>query len=114
MTPTHLRRPAVPWQSTSMPSEPRLTDPGAIAARGESIYAERYRDRFEREFRGEFAVIDVTTGEAYHAPSPEEAIRMARERAPKGLFHLIRIGEPGAFRVSYTAKSAASRLGSLR
>jgi hypothetical protein len=88
----------------------RLTDPKAVAARGEEIYAQRYRESYEAQHRGQFLVIDVTTGEAYLGATPEDAVTRARQQAPSGLFHLIRIGEPGAFRVSYTA-SAARRFG---
>lgn len=106
----HLPTAAVPWHSTFVtPPDPRLSDPKAVAALGEKIYAEKYRETYERDFLGEFAVIDVTTGAAYHAPTPEDVIRIAREHAPTGVFHMIRVGEPGAFRVSYTARVAGSR-----
>lgn len=91
------------------PPDPRLTDPKAVADLGEKIYAEKYRETYERDFLGQFAVIDVTTEQAYHAPAPEEVIRIARERSPQGVFHMIRVGEAGAFRVSYTARAAGSR-----
>ena len=84
----------------------RLTDMKAVAARGEEIYAERYRAEFERDYLGQFAAIDITTTEAYRGLTPEEALNRARERSPEGIFHLIRIGEPGAFRVSYTSHTA--------
>jgi hypothetical protein len=91
----------------AMPSDPRLNDPKAIAALGEKIYAEKYREEFERLYRGHFAAVDVTSQLAFHAPSPEDAIREARQSSPRGVFHIIRIGEPGAFRVSYSARVAS-------
>jgi hypothetical protein len=91
--------------------DPRLRDPRSVAALGEKIYAERYREEFEQLYLGQFVVIDVTTEEAYRGITPEEAINAARQHAPQGVFHMIRVGEPGAFRVSYTARVAGrSRL----
>ena len=80
-----------------------LSTPDKIAKRGETIYQERYKDRFERKFHGQFVVIDVSTEEAYIAPYPEEALEKAQNASENGIFHLIRIGAPGAFRVSYVS-----------
>ena len=70
--------------------------PAEIATAAEKIYDEKYRREFERKFHDHHVVIDVKTGEAYRARWPEDAIEAANEAAPKGLFHLIRIGSPGA------------------
>ncbi len=83
--------------------DPKFTNPKAIAEAGEKIYAEKYRDEFEAMYRGQFAAIDVKSGLAYRGVTPEQALGAARQAAPGGLFHLIRIGQPGAFRVSYSA-----------
>lgn len=77
-----------------------LTNPQEIASAGERIYKEKYRAAYEEEHAGQFAAIDVTTGHAYLAKFPEEAIETAKKSSPNGLFHLIKIGAPGAFRVS--------------
>jgi len=78
-----------------------LDSPEKIAEAGELIYAERYKARLEPERRGHFIAVDVTTGEGYVADYPEQALQEARTAAPNGIFHLIRIGAPGAFRVSF-------------
>jgi len=85
-----------------------FSTPTEIAAEGERIYAERYKQDYEIKHPGKFVAVDVTTGEAYLAEFPEEAIQSAQAKAPKGLFHLIKIGAPGAFRVSYSATNARS------
>lgn len=82
-----------------------LTHPKAIADLGEKIYQERHRAAFEAEHMGQFVVIDVTTEKAYVAQTAEGAYEMARRAAPGGLFHLLRVGAAGAFRVSYSADS---------
>ena len=78
-----------------------LTDPSKIAENAEGIYAERYKEEYEREHGGEFVVIDVSDGAAYRGTFAEEALMAARQQSPNGVFHLIRVGAPGAFRVSY-------------
>lgn len=84
---------------------PHLTNPKQVAEAGERIYAERYKDQFERDQSGKFAVVDVTTGKAYLADSAIDAFRQAAADAPLGAFHLIKVGSPGAFRVGYSGSS---------
>src|SRR6202051_713110 len=78
-----------------------LDSPEKIAEAGELIYAERYKAQLEPDRRGHFIAVDVTTGEGYVADYREQALQKARAAAPNGIFHLIRIGAPGAFRLSF-------------
>jgi len=81
-----------------------LTDrssPEKIARAGEKIYAERHQAKLERECPGQFAAIDVVSGEAYVARFPEDAVDQARAAAPTGVFHLVKIGSSGAYHVSH-------------
>ena len=80
-----------------------LSDPKGIAELGEKIYAERYQADYEAKYRDQFVVIDVKTGKAYLGLSPVDAYNAARQDASEGLFYLIKIGEPGAYRVSYSS-----------
>jgi len=80
-----------------------LSDPAAVAELGERIYQERYKEQYEEKHHGKFVAIDITSGEAYLGETSDEALQKAKEHNEKGLFHLIRVGFPGAFRVSYTA-----------
>jgi len=80
-----------------------LSNPKAIADRGEEVYREKYQKEYEKIHRGKFVAIDVTTGLAYVADTPEGAFNLARKASQAGLFHLIKVGEPGAYRVSYTS-----------
>jgi hypothetical protein len=77
--------------------------PAKIAEAGERIYAEKYQASLEGQHPGEFVVIDVLNGNPYVARFPEQALEQARSCAPMGVFHLIRIGSPGAFRVSHVS-----------
>jgi hypothetical protein len=87
-----------------------IRDPSRIADRGEEIYREKYKTAFEEEHPGKFVAIDVMTGHAYIGNTPEEAYENARTDAPQGVFHLIRVGYTGAFRVSRSTNASHSRL----
>ncbi len=82
-------------------------DPQEVAEKGEAIYAEKFRESYEAKKAGQFVAIDVLTEKAYVAAQPEEALDLARRKAPDGIFHLIKIGSEGAFRVSYTANAGS-------
>lgn len=88
-----------------MPENLSLSDPKAIAETGEKIYREKYLAEFEEKYRGQFVAMDVLSGEAYRGDFPEEAVENGRKAAPHGLFHLIRVGSPAAFRVSYSSNA---------
>lgn len=77
-----------------------FTNPTEIVAAGEKFYAEKYKVEYEHKHSGKFVAIDVVSGDAYIADYPEDALRAGRQKSPTGLFHLIKIGSPGAFRVS--------------
>jgi hypothetical protein len=81
-----------------------LANPKAVAEAGERIYQEKNQKQFEAEAEniGKFLVVDVVAEEAYIGDSPELALNLAKKKAPRGVFHLIKIGFPGAFRVSYS------------
>ena len=82
-----------------------LDTPDKIAEAGELIYSDRYKSELEATRSGHFIAIDVLTGEGYVAEFPEQALEVARGKAPSGIFHLIRVGAPGAFRVSFGTHS---------
>ena len=86
-----------------MSTTPFSLNPKTLAEQGEKIYRERYKEQFERDHHGMFVAIDAATGKAYLANEPEVALVNAKKDAPSGLFHLIRVGFAGAFRVSYTS-----------
>ena len=77
--------------------------PQAIAEKGEQIYRERYQADFEKRFLNKFVAIDITTGNAFVADSPTEAI-LAGQRAEQasGPFHIIKVGSSGVYRVGYS------------
>jgi len=87
-----------------------FSSPKAIAEVGEKIYAERYKDEYERDHVGKFAAINVLNGQAFLGDTPEAALEWAKQDSPNGLFHLIQVGFPGAFRVSYANHVSVDRI----
>ena len=79
-----------------------LTSPDSLdnlADRAEKIYEERYREDFEKNHLDEFVAIDVVSEKAFPGKFSEDALLLAQEESPDGLFHLIRVGSPAAFSI---------------
>lgn len=85
-------------------------NPKDLAEIGERIYSEKYKAAFEIEHPGKFVAIEVLSGKAFIDEQPEVALQKARKDFPTGLFHLVRVGSPGAFRVSYISNARSDWL----
>lgn len=77
-----------------------MTNPGEIAHAGEAIYKAKYAAEYEQLYDGKFVVIDVTDERAYLGVYAEGALGDARRQSPHGVFHLMKVGAPGAFKVT--------------
>jgi hypothetical protein len=84
--------------------------PREIARRGTDIYERNYRADYELKWRGRFVALDIDTERSYVADFPEDALAMARAAAPNGVFFLVRIGSPGAFKASRLANAGSRGL----
>lgn len=62
-----------------------------VADKGEQIYKDLFQEQYEKEYSGQYVVIDVLKKRAYVAASATEAVLKAKADAPDGLFHLIKI-----------------------
>jgi len=82
-----------------------IKNPQEIVTKGQQIYDEKYRALFEKEHPGCFVAIEVESGEAFLGETPEKAYERVQEKHPVGFFHLIKIGSPGAYKVSYTSSA---------
>lgn len=76
--------------------------PEQIAEKAAQIYAS-LDDSIKTAHAGHFMVVDIKGGGHYTAEFSEEAFKKARECAPYGVLHLIRIGAPSAFKFSFSA-----------
>ena len=79
----------------------RQTDVDRIANRAQEIYETKFQSDYEPEHLGKFVAIDIREEKAYLGEFAEDALGLARKEAPYGVFHLIRIGSPGAFRIRH-------------
>jgi hypothetical protein len=79
---------------------PPFSNPQAIAQAGEEIYS-AIRPELEATQNGKFVAISITTKAYYVGDEPEEALEKARAAEPHGVFHLVKVGSPGAFRISH-------------
>ncbi|MDA2912943.1 hypothetical protein MYX77_03105 [Acidobacteriia bacterium AH_259_A11_L15] len=81
----------------------KLTNPKEIGKRGEEIYESKYKQTFEAEHIGKFVAIEIYSQRAFVDETPGQVLEKAQKEMPDGLFHLIKVGSPGAFRLSYTS-----------
>ncbi len=71
-----------------------------IARRGREIYEREIRsEEFDREHKGEFMAVDVTTGAYEIDPDEAEAFDRAEDKNPEGLFYFMRVGYRAAHRL---------------
>lgn len=86
---------------------PKFSNPNAIAEAGEKIYASLRAD-LESTQHGKFVAINIESKAHYLGDNPEEALETAKAAEPQGVFHLIRVGFPGAFRISHAIQKSPS------
>ena len=88
-------------QNSSPPGNHGQTVPAKIAADAEAIYEQHFKADIEAKHDTGFVAIDVLEKESYFGETAEDALMTAREKAPHGVFHLIRIGSPDTVSSSY-------------
>jgi hypothetical protein len=80
-----------------------LDTPEKIAEAGERVY-NLHRPQLESWFKGQFVAIDVQSEQFFVNRFAEAALADARAAVPNGVFHLIRIGFSGAFRIRFSRR----------
>ena len=75
--------------------------PTAIAEQGKRLYSEKYKADYERRYFGQYAAIDVTSGDAFVADRPEAATKKAERAGRVGTLYLVRIGHTGVYRLNH-------------
>ena len=87
-----------------------FSNPKAVAEAGEAIYRDMYQKDYEQNQPGKFVAINVHTKSAFIGDTAGEALISARNAEPKGVFHLIRVGFPGAFQLSRYQRASQNSL----
>ena len=78
--------------------------PEQVAEKGQQIYAQ-LRPELEPTNRGKYLVIEVGSGDYFMADSVLDAVHKAQEKYPNKLFHTVRIGYEGLYKMgSYSSK----------
>jgi len=81
-----------------------------IAGKGEAIYRTQYQKEYEEKYLGQFVAIDVDSGAAFVDRSPEKAVQKAQDVVEGGFLHLIKIGSPTVYHLSYSRPNASKSL----
>lgn len=82
--------------------ENQLT-PEQVAEKGAEIYEKKLKSALEPEHKGKFVVIDVISSEYFLGDNLLEALENARKKYKDRLFHSVRVGFPGVFKLgTYT------------
>jgi hypothetical protein len=69
-----------------------------VVARGKQIYNEKLRASLERDHMGQFAVVDVLSGDYEVGEDDAAASFKMLERRPDALLYGIRVGQETAYR----------------
>lgn len=90
---------------TSVKNSGDTLTPEQVAERGQRLYEEKLKTVLEPTEKGKFVAIEVETGEYLVADTLLEVLQRAKEKYPTKLFHTVRIGYGGVFKMgSYTGK----------
>ena len=84
-----------------------------IAQRAEDIYENNHKSKMEKSHFGKFIVIDVISENHYLGNTSGEALQLARNKSPNGVFHLIKVGSPGVVKTNYWGRNESNVAWSL-
>lgn len=82
--------------------------PEQVAERGQQIYNERLKAILEPSHHGKFVVIEVESGDYFVAGSVIEALGEAQKKYPNKVFHTIKVGFDGIFKMGTYAHKGFS------
>lgn len=78
-----------------------------ISKLGEKFYAEKLKEKLEKENLGQYVVIDVEQGKYYIDPDRLVAIDKAVKESGNKLFYIVQIGNTQHPSVNFSAKKYA-------
>lgn len=68
----------------------------AFATKARKIYNEQLKRTLEPGFYGQFVAIEVESGDYFLGHTPLEAIKNGKQKYPKKLFHVMKVGYKAA------------------
>lgn len=78
-----------------------MLSPDQIAKRGEEIYQEKLKSKYEPENNGKFLAIEIESEEDFLGETLDEAFEKTKIKYPGRLFHFIKIGFPSVYTLSH-------------
>lgn len=91
-----------------MPETNNILTPEQVAQKGEEIYKNKLKGTLEPKENGKFVVIDVVSEDYFIGTSILEALENAKKKYPDRLFHTIKIGYQGVFKMGGYVKRGLS------
>ncbi len=85
-----------------------ILTPEQVVEKGQKIYTEKLKPILEADNYGKFLVIEVESGNYFVADTLIEALQKAKEKYPGKLFHTLKIGFEGIFKMGSYAKKGFS------
>lgn len=82
--------------------------PEQLAEKGQKIYNEKLKSILEPDKKGKFVVIEVESGDYFVADTVLEAVQEAQKKYPNKVFHTIKIGYEGIFKMGTYAHKGFS------
>jgi hypothetical protein len=76
-----------------------VPDLHAMSVAGRRIYREKYQAEFEARYPGQIVAIEVDSQQAFLGDSIEEAFMRGRSACPSSLFHFMKVGAPGVYKL---------------
>jgi hypothetical protein len=87
-----------------------VLSPEQVSQRGEDIYKNKLKSTLEPKENGRFVVIDVASEDYFLGDTILEALESARKKYPNGLFHTIKVGFQGVFKMGGYVRGGLSYL----
>jgi len=88
-----------------MTANDTINNPDDVAKKGEEIYSNKLKFILEPKENEKFVAIDVVSGEYFLGSSILEALEKARKEYPDRVFHTIKVGYQGVFKMGGYAKN---------
>jgi hypothetical protein len=77
-----------------------------VASRGEALYEQEIRTKVEDQFKGQYLVLDIETGEYEIDAEDLVATKRALAKRPDAVLYGLRIGHRAAYRLGSFTKVA--------
>jgi predicted nucleic acid-binding protein len=85
-----------------------LLSPEQVVEKGQKFYAEKLKAELEPDKNGKFVVIEIESGDYFIADTLVEALEKAKDKYPSKLFHTVKIGFEGIYKMGTYSRTGFS------